>query len=68
MAYFFMFFFGCQLPINLPQYLPIKTAIAEPKPKIHGQVSDGTISSSIKHHPIQLVCTKPMPQLHQSFS
>jgi hypothetical protein len=50
-------------PIDVPQHLLYQTAIAVTELKIHCQVSDGIISSSIEHQPLGLGCTKAMPQL-----
>ncbi len=56
-----------ELLIDVPQHLLYQTLITITKLKIHCQVSDGVISSSIEHQPLGLGCTKPMLQLHKSF-
>jgi hypothetical protein len=40
-------------PIDVPQHLLYQTVIAMTELKIHCQVSDGTISSSIEHQPLR---------------
>jgi hypothetical protein len=44
--------------IDVPQHLLYQTVIAVTELKIHCQVSDGIISSSIEHQPLGLGCTK----------
>jgi hypothetical protein len=53
--------------IDVTQHLLYETVIAITELRIHCQVSEGTISSSIEHQPLGLVCTKPMLWLHKSF-